>query len=193
MNKVQRIESTVFNGDTGEILGNTIIEKDIKENRKYVVFKNNHSFAKTFTYEIPEFSNKMYLAYFFELIHRLEKYTNIIVVKRNGSICSASRSDIKSILDISESTFSRFISEARKSGAMATINVSGIFGYCINPAYAYNGAGIDPMLFRIFENDERFILSLNSQSIADFKEKTGNDYMQVIKEKHPVIYKLKFK
>ena len=191
--KKQVIKTTVYDNKTGEVLDTVEFEKDVKEQEKFIVYKKHHSFAKTFSYMIPEYSTNMYLGYFFRLIHRLEKYTNAIINKKGDIISIATRDNIIEYLNISEGTFKKFIAESRKIGAISSSRVSSVVGYFINPAYAYNGQGISEALFRMFERDANFISSLTRESIADFKAKTGNDFMEVIKNNFPTIYELKFK
>ena len=52
---------------------------------------------------------------------------------------------------------------------------------------------ISEALFRMFGDDSFFVSSLTRKSLADFKNKTGNDFMEVIKQNFPTIYELKFK
>jgi len=191
--KKQVVKTLVYDSITGEVLNTIEFEKDIVEKKEYIVYKKHHSFAKTFSYMIPEYSTNMYLGYFFRLIHRLEKYTNAIIVKKGDSIEIATRDNIIEYLSISEGTFKKFIAESRKIGAIASTRVSSIVGYFINPAFAYNGSGISETLFRMFERDANFISSLTRESISDFKDKTGSDFMEFIKINFPAIYELKFK
>jgi len=193
MSKRQAVKTVVYDDKTGEVFNTIEFEKEVKEKRECILYKKHHSFAKVFSYMSPEYSTNMYLGYFFKLIHRLEKHTNAVIAKRNDLIEIATREDIKEYLDVSEMTFKRFMAESRKIGSIAGVRVASSVGYFINPAYAYNGAGISSALFRMFERDINFISSLTSESIADFKDKTGHDFMKVIKNNFPTIYKLKFK
>ena len=153
-----------------------------------IEFKPSSSFCKVFVNSMPSFSKETYYSYFFKLIHKMQRHSNIIITRTNGMVTTADIDNLCKYLDIKESAFRKFLTEAKKLRIIAGLMTTSGYGYVINPAYAYNGSGIDIMLFMIFEKDERFVDSLTKTQIAMFKTATGSNYMKNIEHNFPKIY-----
>ena len=186
MSRIAEVQKTVFNPESGEILSERKYRTKVKEG--IVHFKPNNSFAKVFINKVPPYTKKIYHGYFSLLLHIMQKHSNILVVKKGRSLTTANATDIREYLELGESTFRRFITESNKYRIVLGLLTTAGYGYVINPAYAYNGAGIDVGLFMKFEHDRAFVESLNNKQIEDYNNETGSDYMYNIKINFPDLY-----
>ena len=187
---VNRIDT--IDENTGEVLHQIEKTKKVRKHKGFVMYKSRYRFAKMFLGEKPNFEVSSHLGYFYELVHHVEALTNIIVVMRGGIYRTAQKEDIKNMINISESTYQRFMCESRNIGSIATFNTKDRCGYMVNPAYAYNGFGIDPIVYRVFELDEIFIKSLDVGNIEELEAMLGGGVRKHIRKNFPQIYKLKY-
>ena len=159
----------ILDRETGEILetgrpvnGNTseTEEKDVSEDGlNYSKFKENLSFTKFFHTVIPLAPH--YIAYMTRLSHYLLKNTNALGIQhKNGKVRLFSKENIREILGISRVAVHNFLTEAGKTGVIASgkFKLSGIELECfiVNPAYMFNGIKIANTTVAIFQNDEKF-------------------------------------
>jgi len=191
MSKLQEGIINIIDDITGEILSSSTFSKKIPE-KSFIKFKPQSKFTKLFSYIEPPFSNDPFQLYFYRLMHSAQQFTNIIVAKRNGFNIHADKKLISKMLDKSERTIERFIKEAISIGAITKVDGGAFSGYVINPAYAYNGYGIDPFLFLIFEKNEAFISSLTRKNIQEYYSYTKTDFAKSIKKNFPEIYQKRF-
>ena len=193
MDKVTKVNKTVYDKVTGEIISDKTYEYHAK---KLIKFKGDDAFTKVFVNASPILSKEAFYSYFYKLIHIIQKHTNVLVLrkfKEDGSgrekkISTATAPMLADYLNISLQHFRRFLTDAKKKGAIAGLHTSEGYGYVINPAYAYNGAGINAILFSIFDKDEVFVHNLSKEHLNDYKKITGNDYMLNIKDNFPKLY-----
>ena len=190
-NKRQRMTVEVFDNKTGEIESLSTFVKEIGVH-KYISFKNQSKFTKLFSYNKPPFKNELFQFYFYSLLHTAQQFTNIIISKKNGHLIHANKDEIQKILTKSKRTVERFLNEANILGAIIKVDGGSFNGYVINPAYAYNGFGIDPFIFLIFEKNKAFINSLSKKNIQEYYSYTKTDFSKSIKKNFPEIYEKKF-
>ena len=155
----------ILDRETGEIIETkrpvkskiTEIGKELECN--YSKFKENLSFTKFFHTDIPLAPH--YIAYMTRLSHYLLKNTNALGIQhKNGKIRLFCKENIREILGISRVAVHNFISEAGKTGVIASgkFKLSGTEMECfiVNPAYMFNGIKIANTTVAIFQNEEKF-------------------------------------
>lgn len=151
--------------ETGEILETGRPVKGTEEKNasevdlNYSKFKENISFTKFFHTAIPLAPH--YIAYVVRLSHYLLKNTNALGIQhKNGKVRLFGKENIREILGISRVAVHNFLTEAGKSGVIASgkFKLSGIEMECyiVNPAYMFNGVKIANTTVAIFQNDENF-------------------------------------
>lgn len=155
----------IIDRETGEILEtkrsvkSTITEIEEKIDCNYSKFKENLSFTKFFHKAIPLAPH--YIAYMTRLSHYLLKNTNALGIQhKNGKVNLFGKENIREILGISRVAVHNFLTEAGKSGVIASgkFKLSGIEMECfiVNPAYMFNGIKIANTTVAIFQNDDNF-------------------------------------
>ena len=155
----------ILDRETGEIIETkrpvkskiTEIGKELECN--YSKFKENLSFTKFFHTDIPLAPH--YIAYMTRLSHYLLKNTNALGIQhKNGKVRLFGKENIREILGISRVAVHNFISEAGKTGVIASgkFKLSGTEMECfiVNPAYMFNGIKIANTTVAIFQNEEKF-------------------------------------
>ncbi len=182
------IEETEFDNSTGEILAQKKYIK--KDDKRIIPYKERYGFVKSFNHITPKFDRLQEQGAYSILSATIQRYTNMIMVRRkNSSLRPATRKDIQNILCVGEKFVDRFLSEARKKMIIASMRTGNKTHYVINPAYCFNGGGIDPILFNIFIDDKNFVMGLTVKSILRYKKDTGENIMPVLQELHPMIAK----
>ena len=155
----------IIDSETGEIIEtkrpvkSKITEINEKVDCNYSKFKENISFTKFFHTDIPLAPH--YIAYLVRLSRYLLKNTNALGIQhKNGKVRLFSKENIREILGISRVAVHNFISEAGKTGVIASgkFKLSGIEMECfiVNPAYMFNGIKIANTTVAIFQNEEKF-------------------------------------
>ena len=155
----------ILDSETGEIIETkrpvkgkiTEIEKEVECN--YSKFKENLSFTKFFHTDIPLAPH--YIAYMTRLSHYLLKNTNALGIQhKNGKVRLFGKENIREILGISRVAVHNFLTEAGKTGVIASgkFKLSGTEMECfiVNPAYMFNGVKIANTTVAIFQNEEKF-------------------------------------
>ena len=89
------------------------------------------------------------------------KNTNALGIQhKNGKVKLFGKENIREILGISRVAVHNFLTEAGKSGVIASgkFKLSGIEMECfiVNPAYMFNGMKIANTTVAIFQNDDNF-------------------------------------
>jgi len=129
-------------------------------------------FSKLFiNVDLPDYSKESYLIYWLKLSKKVAYGSNIISNKNRGNDNYTSLLDceIMKYLDISESTWFRFIKESMNRGIIAkdTIEVNGFVRtqYVLNPIYCFNGSNLNYYTFELFKYDSNFQRGLNQNQI----------------------------
>ena len=186
MAKYQILQKDIIDDVSGDLMDSV---KRIRRLNEFVIpFKPCSSFSKVFTGILPVYSVRVYLANFFILIHHIHKDSNIITKKKGDMMTVAHMSDLVKILGISEISVKRFLAESRKNNILVNVNTTSGHGFVINPAYAYNGSGISPYLYLVFEKDYNFINSLTVSQINMYNKRTSSNYYKNIKNNFIDIY-----
>lgn len=175
--------------ESGKRFNNNVKRKKISDNESQIIpYNSNSTFTKVFVNHMPKLSKIVYYGYFNKLLHRVEKYSNVLSVYKNNCITPASAEDLAKFIGVSINSFRKFLTEAKDLNVLVgTITTDG-YGYTMNPAYAYNGKGIGVSLYLIFEKDRDFVSSLTINQINTYKQFTGRDYLKNIKFNFPDIY-----
>ena len=173
----------------GEVLEEKIYTNDYK--REVIPYKQEAGFLKSFHLIEPPFERLQELGAFYKMSLTVQRYTNMIMVRRKGSAMQpATRKDLQELLGTSLKYVNRFLAEARRKRIIASIRTGNKTHYVINPAYCYNGGGIDPILFNTFLEDEYFVLGLTYKSIKQYEIDTGEDVLPRIEANFPMMGKL---
>ena len=183
----------IINLDTGEIIKElaqaslqTKEEHLVERLEELVIPWNTRMFAKLFiSQELPDYSKDTFVLYWLKLSKKLAYATNVVSTKGRGNNNYTPMLDIEIIkyLEISESTWFRFIKESTNKGIIAkdTIEVNGLtrVQYVLNPIYSFNGSNLNYYTFELFKFDKKFNEVINQNQIDIFnilsKHKFGKD------------------
>lgn len=191
----------IINLDTGEII-KELAQASLQTKEEHLVERldelvipwNTRMFAKLFiSQELPDYSKDTFVLYWLKLSKKLAYATNVVSIKGRGNDNYTPMSDIEIIkyLDISESTWFRFIKESMNKGIIAkdTIEVNGLtrVQYVLNPIYSFNGSNLNYYTFELFKFDKKFNEVINQNQIDIFnilsKHKFGKDETMLIPNK----------
>lgn len=154
MKKIRR-KVIEYDNDTGEVFS----EKDYFISPESLIFDSKDKlFIKLLQpFVEPKFSKRIYVSYWYRLMGFLEYNTNILSERKKvgdhwlESIhMSAKR--VQEILEISDSTFYRFMKECNEKGFIAECKNKCIneAAFIVSPIYALNGQGISVELYQYF-------------------------------------------
>lgn len=189
MSRIIKTEKTEYDQQTGVVISQK--EYSNLKDPNIITFKPNSTFTKVFCAIQPNFSKMVYAGYFFNLIRAVQTSSNLLVVRKQGSngvrISVGHAEDLAEFIGVSLNSFRKFLTEAKKLGAIIGVTTTDGYGYIVNPAYAYNGEGIDIMLYMIFVKNEAFVNSLTITQITDYNNVTNTNYMENIRHNFPLI------
>lgn len=183
--------NAIINLETGEIIKELptpelktkeqhLLDKDIN---KIVIPWDTKMFTKLFiNTDLPKYSKESYLVYWLKLSKKVSYGSNVLSNKGrgNGNYTPLSDSEIIDYLEISESTWFRFIKESMLRGIIAkdTIEVNGVIRtqYVLNPVYCFNGSNLNYYTFELFKFDSQFKRVVNQNQIDIFNFLSKHKY-----------------
>lgn len=191
----------IINLDTGEII-KELPQASLQTKEEHLIERldeltipwNTRMFAKLFiSQELPDYSKDTFVLYWLKLSKKLAYATNVVSIKGRGNNNYTPMLDTEIIqyLEISESTWFRFIKESMNKGIIAkdTIEVNGLtrVQYVLNPIYSFNGSNLNYYTFELFKFDKKFNEVINQNQIDIFnilsKHKLGKDETLLIPNK----------
>jgi len=150
---------------------NTSRLKPFKEkiSSRIVHYKDRYRYVRSFKGLDPEYSSFYLYGIFCKLSKMTARYINLIVILKRGRLEPANQQDLIEYFGISKGTMDKFMKESYAGGYIRRVNVSGLKGYVINPAFAYDGHGVDAILYSIFKDDKNFMKDISSSEIDRFE------------------------